>query len=226
MQAPTGELAGSALATVFTPNKGFMNRRSIMIASAFMLTAGISTASAQVVGPHASWGVLAGANFANFTNADGADTRTGVVVGLSADFHLANHFGIEIDGLYSQQGAKENSEGDDLTLHLDYVAVPVLLRYNFPTHTTVRPFIVLGPQVGFRVKCEATAGSDSASCEDFAGQNAKSVDFSGTVGAGLGFRVGKEELSLQARYNQGFTKVFDNSDSKNKVISVIAGFSF
>lgn len=203
-----------------------MNRRFIMIASALLVTAGVSTASAQAVGPHASWGVLAGANFANFTNADGAKTRTGVVVGLSADFHLASNFGIEIDGLYSQQGAKESGEGGDLTLHLDYAAVPVLLRYNFPTHTTVSPFIVLGPQVGFRVKCEVTAGSESESCENFDGQNAKSVDFSGTVGAGLGFKVGKEELSLQARYNQGFSKVFDGSDSKNKVFSVMAGFSF
>lgn len=197
-----------------------------MIASALLLTAGVSTASAQAVGPHASWGVLAGANFAKFSDAAGADTRTGVVVGLSADFQLPSHFGVEIDGLYSQQGAKETVDGSDLTLHLDYVAVPVLLRYNFPTHTPVRPFVVLGPQVGFRVKCEVTAGSESASCTDFAGENAKSVDFSGTAGAGLGFKVGKEELSVQARYNMGFTKIFEDSDSKNRVFSVLAGFSF
>ena len=205
-----------------------MNRRSIVIASALLFAAGASTASAQA--PHAQWGVLAGANFAKLSDVDGIDTRTGVVVGLSADFSLANNFGVEIDGLYSQQGAKESGEGDDLTLHVDYVAVPVLLRYNFPTHSTVRPFVVLGPQVGFRVKCEASVGSDSASCDDFAGENAKSVDFSGTVGAGLGFKVGKEELSLQARYNMGFTNVFSDSGSdtkpKNKVISVMAGFSF
>ena len=203
-----------------------MNRRSIMIASALLLTAGVSTASAQSVGPHAQWGVLAGANFAKLSDASGIKSRTGVVVGLSADFNLANNFGLEIDGLYSQQGAKDSGEGDDLTLHLDYAAIPVLLKYRFPTHTSVSPFVVLGPQVGFRVKCEATAGSESASCKDFAGENAKSVDFSGTAGAGVGFKVGKEELSLQARYNMGFTKVFTDSDSKNKVFSVMAGFAF
>jgi hypothetical protein len=207
-----------------------MNRRSIVIASALLFSVGASAASAQAVGPHAQWGVLAGANFAKLSDATGVDTRTGVVVGLSADFNLANNFGVEIDGLYSQQGAKENGEGDDLTLHLDYVAVPVLLKYRFPTHTSVSPFIVLGPQVGFRVKCEATAGGESASCKDFAGENAKSVDFSGTVGAGLGFKVGKEELSLQARYNMGFTSVFNDQGSdtkpKNRVFSVMAGVAF
>jgi hypothetical protein len=210
-----------------------MNRRSILIASALLLTAGVSTASAQVsVGPSVSFGVLAGANFAKVSDAgDGINSRTGFVGGLSADFHLPAHFGIEIDGLYSQQGAKGNIGDSEVTIHVDYVQVPVLLRYQFPTGTPVRPFIVLGPQVGFRVKCEATSGSESASCKDFAGVNAKSTDFSGTAGAGLGFKLGKSELSVQGRYNLGFTKIFDTtesttSNSKNRVFSVMAGLSF
>jgi hypothetical protein len=204
-----------------------------MFASAFLLTAGVSAASAQSpVSTHAQWGALAGANFAKLSDAEGVDTRTAVVVGLSSEFVLANSLGLEIDALYSQQGAKLNLEGDDLTLHLDYIAVPVLFKYRFPTHTSVSPFIVLGPQVGFRVKCEATAGDNSASCEEFNsdGENAKAVDFSGTVGAGIGLHVGKEELSLQARYNMGFTKVFnsdsEDDNSKNRVFSVMAGFAF
>lgn len=205
-----------------------MNRRNIVVASAILLLAGVSAASAQSVGPHAQWGVLAGANFANFSGSDAgnAKTRTGFVGGLSADFTLGGNFGVEIDGLYSQQGAKLNEGGGDLTLHLDYIQVPVLLRYDIPTHASVAPFIVLGPSVGFRVKCEATQGSNSASCQQFASDNAKSVDVSGVVGAGLGFKVGKEELSVQARYGMGFTKVFSNSNVKNKVFSVMAGFAF
>jgi hypothetical protein len=204
-----------------------MNRRSLMIASALLLTAGVSAASAQTaLVPHTSWGFLAGANFAKLSDDQAASTRTGVVVGASANFSLANNFGVEIDGLYSQQGAKVDLDGDDLVLHLDYVQVPVLLRYSFPTHTAARPFLVLGPQVGFRVKCEFTAGSDSESCEHIVGENAKSVDVSGAVGAGLGFNLGKEEVSLQARYNMSFTKISDDTDSKNRVFSVMAGFSF
>ncbi|MEO6210466.1 MAG: porin family protein [Gemmatimonadaceae bacterium] len=205
-----------------------MNRRNIVVASAILLLAGVSTASAQSIVPHTQWGVLAGANFANLSGSDanGAKTRTAFVGGLSADFKLGGYFGVEIDGLYSQQGAKLSQEGGDVVLHLDYVQVPVLLRYDFPTHSTVAPFITLGPSVGFRVKCELTQGSNNASCTEFAGENAKSVDVSGVVGAGLGFKVGKEELSVAARYGMGFTKVFSNSNSKNKVFSVMAGFAF
>jgi opacity protein-like surface antigen len=206
-----------------------MNRRSIMIASALLITAGVSTATAQVdMAPHPSFGVIVGANFAKLSGSDGnsAKTRTGIMGGISADVHIAPQLGLEIDGLYSQQGAKENLDGQDVTLHLDYVQVPVLLRYRFPTHTPVRPFIVLGPSVGFRVKCELTASSDSATCNDVFNENAKSVDVSGVVGAGLGFKLGKEELSISGRYSMGFTKVFQDSDSKNRVFSVLAGLSF
>jgi hypothetical protein len=206
-----------------------MNRRSIMIASALLISAGVSTATAQVdLAPHTSFGVLVGANFAKLSGSDanGARTRTGIMGGISADVQIAPQLGLEIDGLYSQQGAKENLDGQDVTLHLDYIQVPVLLRYRFPTHTAVRPFIVLGPSVGFRVKCKLTASSDSATCNDVFGENAKSVDVSGTVGAGLGFKLGKEELSISGRYNMGFTKVFQDSNSKNRVFSVLAGLSF
>jgi hypothetical protein len=235
VQAPLHAATGCRRpVTAFTSLRGTMNRRSIMIASALLITAGVSTATAQVeVAPHISFGVLAGANFAKISgnDANGAKTRTGFVGGISADVHVAPHLGLEIDGLYSQQGAKENIEGQDVTLHLDYIQLPVLLRYRFPTHTPVRPFIVLGPSVGFRVKCELTASSDSATCDDNFSEsaesvNAKSVDVSGTVGAGLGFKLGKEELSISARYNMGFTKAFQNSDWKNRVFSVLAGISF
>ena len=207
-----------------------MNRRSILFASALLITAGVSTASAQAgMAPHTSFGVLGGVNFASVwgDGVTGAKTRTGAVGGISLDFHLAPHVRLEIDGLYSQQGAKGDFDGDELTLKLDYIQVPVLLKYRFPTHTSVHPFLVLGPYVGFRTKCDlASSGGDSEACVDFFGENAKSTDFGGTAGAGLGFRLGKEELSLSARYNMGFSKIFSSADTKNKSVSVLAGLSF
>ena len=205
-----------------------MNRRSIIVASALLLTVGVSAASAQSV-PRTSWGIVAGANFAKLTG-DDADqinvkTRTAFVGGITADFHLASHVGIEIDGLYSQEGAKIDLGESDGTLKLDYIRVPVLLRYSFPTHTSVRPFVNIGPSLGFKVGCKETAGDESASCDDIS-TDVKSFDFAGTVGAGIGFKVGKEELSVQARYMQGFSKVIEDSDAKNQNFSIMAGFSF
>jgi hypothetical protein len=196
-----------------------------MFASALVL-AGVSTASAQSV-PRTSWGIVAGANFAKLTgdDADGVKTRTGFVGGVTADFHVASNVGLEIDGLYSQEGAKIDLGDSDGTLKLDYVRVPVLLRFNFPTHSTVHPFVNIGPSLGFKVGCKETAGSDSANCDDIS-TDVKSFDFAGTVGAGLGFNVGKQELSVQARFTKGFTKIIEDADAKNQNFSIMAGFSF
>jgi hypothetical protein len=208
-----------------------MNRRSIMIASALLLTAGVSTASAQAaLVPRTTFGVLAGANFAKMVgdDAEGLDSRTGFVGGLSADFHLGNHFGLEVDGLYSQEGSSI-SDGDG-TLKLDYIRVPVLLRYNFPTHTSVRPFVSVGPSLGFKVSCKQSIDGDSANCDDFPNTEVKSFDFGGSIGAGVAFKVGKEELSLQGRFMQGFSKPIGtdagSADIKNRNFSVMAGFTF
>jgi opacity protein-like surface antigen len=204
-----------------------VNRRTILFASALLLTAGVSTASAQTaLVPRVTIGVLAGANFAKLTgdDASGFDSRTGFVGGLSADFHLGHHLGLEVDGLYSQEGA--SASDPDGTLKLDYIRVPVLLRYSFPTHTSVRPFVTVGPSLGFKASCKLSSGGDSVNCSDVEGMDVKSFDFAGTVGAGLGFKVGKQELSVQGRFNKGFTKVIDGSDAKNQNFALMAGFTF
>ena len=198
-----------------------------MIASALLLTAGVSTASAQAaLVPRITFGVLAGANFAKVSgsdDADGFDSRTGFVGGLSADFHLGNNLGLEIDGLYSQEGA---SFGDAATLKFDYVRVPVLFRYTVPTHTSIRPFVTVGPSLGFKVSCKGSLSGESADCDEFLAEDVKSFDIGGSIGAGVAFKVGKEELSLQGRFMQGFSKPDSDLDLKNQNFSLMAGFTF
>lgn len=198
-----------------------------MFASALLFTAGVSTASAQSV-PRISWGIVAGANFAKLTGGDanGAKTRTGFVGGVTADFHLASQLGLEIDGLYSQEGTKIDIGSSDGTLKLDYIRVPVLLRYSFPTHTSVRPFVNIGPSLGFKISCKETAGSDSADCNDISSEDVKSFDIGGSIGAGVAFKVGKEELSVQGRFMKGFSKPIADADLKNQNFSLMAGFKF
>ena len=221
-------MASRALATVFTPNKGYMNHRSLVIASALFLTVGASTVFAQDMDPHPSFGLLAGVDFASLhgSDANGLSSRTGFVGGISMNLHLARHVGVEFDGLYSQEGAKLSNNGGTATLKLDYIRVPVLLRFGIPTQSSVHPFLVVGPSFGFKISCKETAGSDSADCNSGSGTDVKSFDFAGAVGGGVGFRVGKEELSVQARYTMGFTDITRNANAQTKNFAVHAGFAF
>ena len=199
-----------------------MNRRTIFVAATVLAMAGVQSASAQApLVPHPTVGILAGVNFAKVSGNDISDVsnRTGFIGGLYVTFHIASGFGIEPEALYSQQGAKDKA--NDLTVKLDYVQVPVLLRYDFPTHAPARPYLIAGPSFGFKASCKVTNGSDSADCSD-ADLGPKSFDMAGTAGVGVAF----SKLSVSARYTMGFSKVSDNLDAKNRVFSVLAGFAF
>lgn len=209
-----------------------MNRRSLIVASALLFTAGASTVFAQDVVPHPSFGLLAGVDFATLHGSDldnsGANvsSRTGFVGGVSMRLHLARHVGVEFDGLYSQEGAKLSSDGGVATVKLDYIRVPVLLRFTIPTQTSVHPFLAAGPSFGFKIGCKASSGGVSVDCSNSNGLDVKSFDFAGAVAGGVGFRVGTEELSVQARYTYGFSDVSNSSNIKNKNFAVLAGFAF
>ena len=63
-----------------------------------------------------------GMNVANVTDFTGSDTRIGLAVGAELEFQLGDIFSLSAGALYSQQGAKMDSE----TQALDYINVPVM----------------------------------------------------------------------------------------------------
>ncbi len=202
-----------------------------MIATALIASVGATPLGAQDMVPHPSFGLLGGVDFAKIKGANdqNSKSRTGIVGGLSLTFHLPSHFFVEGDALYSQEGASETQQGaNDLILKLDYLRVPVQLGYRFPTHSPVHPFVSVGPSFGLKLNCKETVGSQSASCSAES-VDVKKVDFAGVASAGVGFRVGAQELSLQGRYTHGFTNINANSNSggaKNENWAVLAGISF
>jgi hypothetical protein len=199
-----------------------MHRRTIFVAAAVLAIAGAQRASAQApLVPHPTVGILAGVNLAKLSGGDIADAsnRTGFVGGLFVTLHFAGGFAIEPEALYTMQGSK--FKDTDFTVKLDYISVPVLLRYDFKT-PGVHPYIFAGPTFSFKAKCQVTQDGDSADCSDDTEITPKSFDIGATGGAGVAF--GK--LSVSARYTAGFSKVADDFDAKNRTISVLAGLAF
>ncbi len=159
---------------------------------------------AQAVHPKPTLGILAGIDLATLggSNVSNAGSRTGVSIGGFATFHVTNQFGIEPELLFTQRGAHESSDGDDITLKLDYIDIPVLARFDVPmTNSTLRPFFLAGPTFSFQVSCDAEesgeGGSISSSCDNLNNQTGggfskKSFDTGATLGAGIGFPVDKK----------------------------------
>ncbi len=158
------------------------------------------------------FGVKAGANFANISDASGLSNKTGFQAGLFAGVKFTDNLGVQADLLYSQQGAKFDAGDFDLS----YINVPVVMKVYLVQGLNLQA----GPQFGFIVNdnLPEVIGGD----EDY---NAEKTDVSGVVGAGYDFPFG---VRLDARYNFGFSDVSKNfgGNNKNNVFSVALGYSF
>ncbi len=160
-------------------------------------------------------GIKAGVNFANITDASGLDNRTGFVFGAFVGAKLGDKLGIQGDLLYSQQGA----EADPTDVDLNYVNVPVVIKY----FVTENLHIHAGPQFGFVV--DDNIGRVFANIAE-----AESFDLSGVVGAGIDFPFG---IRVDGRYNFGLSDVIKGTQSnvnvesgKNSVVTLSVGYSF
>ena len=191
---------------------------------------GVTATQAQEV----RLGAKGGVNFSSFAG-DGFDAfddpegRTSFHIGAFAEIPVSERFSIQPEVLYSGQGFDLVSrEGaDDTEVQLDYINVPVMAK----VYLIEGLYAEAGPQIGFNVKNEIDSDPDDAGSGEIAINEdvINDIDFSVGVGAGYRFNNG---LFLNARYNFGLTDVFNNedllidSDAKNSVFAVSAGYSF
>ena len=165
------------------------------------------------------FGLKAGANASNFSNANFAtDPLIGFHGGATVAFKITNNFLIQEEFLFSTQGAKiKGGTLGDQDLKLYYVSVPFLLKYR----TNSGFYLEAGAQTGINVK------------EDFSGINtsnfAKKIDLGAAGGLGYQSKMG---LGIGARYIYGLSKVADfnasniNNDFKNNSIQASIFYVF
>ena len=151
---------------------------------------------------------------------ESADFKQGLNVGLFGGYQINENFDVQSELQYSQQGFKCNVSivdiegifiGDGYKVLSHYLNVPILLKY-YPFE---RFYIEAGPQVGFCFDSKISSPNDYIN-RNFA-PDYNPIDFS--LAGGIGFHVGYG-LSINARYNHGFTNTLSNSKWKNRVIQL------
>jgi hypothetical protein len=151
------------------------------------------------------FGLKAGVNYSNFTNASfPTDPLVGFHGGGIVAFKITNNFLIQEEFLFSTQGAKikKGSSLEEQDLKLNYISVPFLLKYR----SNIGLYIEAGPQVGMKAS-EEVKGITS---KEFA----KKLDLAAAGGIGFQSKIG---LGIGVRYVYGISKVgdFDASNIKN-----------
>jgi len=190
---------------------------SIMKKLALVLT--VFTASIFGVNAQIQFGVKAGVNLANVTNATDSKTLVSFNGGALVKIPLTEALSLQPEVLYSAQGAKF----DGGKINFNYINVPVLVTYTLP----VGVFFQTGPQVGILMSAkEKEDGGESTDVKDFT----KSTDFSWAIGAG--YLIPDVNLGFNLRYNLGLTKIgkdvngVNAFDGKNTVIQAGVFYMF
>ena len=173
-------------------------------------------ASISVSAQGLDFGIKAGVNFANLPDATSAENRTGFTGGIFAGVKFNDKVGIQADLLYSQQGAEFDTDKIDL----NYVNVPVVLKYFLIQGLNIQA----GPQFGFVVDDNVRNVTQNIA-------DSESFDLTGIIGVGYDLPLG---LKLEGRYNFGLTDATSENvnidqgslESKNSVITLSVGYSF
>ena len=196
-----------------------MNKRIIFLSGVALAAILAATpASAQVGG-----GLKAGINLATLKGFNDANTsstqRTGIVFGGFMTFGMTPMIAFEPEVLFSMQGSKlhvsSSGVSSDVSKKVDYVQVPLLLRFGTTARRSASVYAVAGPSIGILVRA-----TDN-------GTNVKSSLKRADVGVVAGVGVTLTRLLLEARYTfdlVDLNKVESPSGPhKNRVISFIVG---
>jgi hypothetical protein len=202
-----------------------MKKALVLFVVSFLLV-GSSFAQVKISG-----GVLGGLNLANVTvdpTPTGIDfsNLTGFAAGGVLNFEFTGGFGIQVEPMYIQNGAKVSSGSIEEKIKVNYIDIPVILMYTFATgQGEVEPYVMAGPVLGIRLSAKETNGGE-VDIKDYT----KGSNFGGTFGAGVKIPVGMNRIFIEGRYTIGFSDINNgiatNTTIKTKGIQVLAGITF
>lgn len=163
------------------------------------ITMMVGTASAQTF----NIGIKGGLNLPtiNVSNNQSHDIKPSFHFGLLGHIHMADHFALQPEVVFSAQGTKY---GNGQKLDLNYVNFPLLFQYMFDNGFRLQA----GPQLGFLVSARAN------------GENVKDNYKGVEVGLGIGasYVHPPSGFGVDARYNHGLSNINNNEaiDSYNR----------
>ncbi len=213
-------------------------RRTLVLLAAL---AGLALPS-ELRGQGISLGLLAGANVSDQAGEDRRSYGTtndlfGFIGGGLARLDLSGRFALEGNALYVMKGGEQNAEkvpaGEKPDqLRLNYLELPLLLRFRLLTGGSVRPELFAGPAISIEVSCRFDAFPEGESmaqdCGD-AGISTRASDLGVTFGGALDIRAGSGSVVLDIRGNVSLRSIDDSTadlDVRNRFISGMVAYRF
>lgn len=208
--------------------------RSTSLASFALVAISATFANAQqqsLTPSHLFIGPIVGLNYTTFygSDADGSDSHADFAIGGQLDYDLGPEAFFRTGLVYSRRGAETTDAGTNVKVKISYLEVPLLVGYRVSTSSGVKPYLMGGGQLGFKLGCtfEGSQGGVTASiaCDDPSlGGDFSSTDFAVVGGAGLEMPVGLSHVTIDVRYVVGLMKIEKSSEIKNRGFTFGVGF--
>ena len=152
-----------------------------------------------------------------------------MVIGGFMTYDFIPMFGLQPEVLYSMKGASGTTQSVSYTFSLNYIEIPVLLKFYIPLApgSPISANLYAGPDFAFNVasSVETTFNGQTTTTDE--SNITKGFDFNIMFGGGIGFNVGPTVLGVELRYSLGTgTAANDGTDVKNGVFALLASVTF
>lgn len=153
-----------------------------------------------------------GISAADFDCTYDTKARVGLVAGVEYEYMMTDRLAFAAGLNYSQQGAE--MDGSDVTWKLDYLTIPLTANYYVWKGLALKA----GLQPGLKLSAKIDGGKQEVDIKD----DVKGLDLA--IPVGLSYDFGS--FVIDARYNIGVTKAFEDSDIKNRAFQLTFGYKF
>ena len=159
---------------------------------------------------------------------DGSSMKTGLNVGLAAGFNIARYapLFLETGIYYTEKGGRGQADGDRFTYSLNYMEVPLMLKYKYHVDRSlsVEPF--LGGYVACGISGKIKDFGQRAAYSSFSSSPYSFEHFDGglRMGCGLSYDLFYAELG----YDLGLANIShdDFDESRNGTLMLTVGVNF
>jgi hypothetical protein len=167
-----------------------MKKHIVALCLCFLTVAGIKAQNISI-------GVKGGLNISDVSGING-DNRLSGHLGVYLNSRLNSSWSVQPELLYSGQGQQYMYLGNEYTLALSYLQIPLMFQFR-PVSSF---YLEVGPQLGFLLSANAKRDDDKDEADD----QFKKVDVGLNFGAGI---MATNKLGFYARYNIGLTDIND-----------------
>lgn len=176
-------------------------------------------------------------------DAPGYSFRPGLALGAFVMYSSLNHFGISVDALYAQRGASYsailppripfgNPIRSTYNVRVNYLELPVALRYFLTLSGNFRPNVYFGPSLAFKLSAEQTSIYENERA--LPGRTNTDEFRAADLGALAGFQLNfpgfgaHQRFLVDARYTYGLSDITIDRNARvnNSAFTLTLGYGF